>query len=102
MCATTTLAFAQGNPLGRPQTLPRRVFRIDAAPSDFGFMDHGELNSGRGFRVRESGGNGDAVVELGMGFGYGIGRAFEFGALVLPLRLSPDSDIGDMEAYGRY
>ena len=85
----------------RPLVLPERVPRIDLAPPDYGYMDHGELNNGRGLRVFIPD-EGDAWVGLGVGGAYGITDEFEAGGLIFPFSLVPDFDFGDMELYCRY
>ena len=86
--------------LSRPVSLGHGVLRIDAGPSDYGYMDHGELNGSRGFRAVDR--PGDAQLRLGLGAAYGVTSAFEVGGLLLPLQLSPDGDVGDLEFYGRF
>ncbi|MDD9943166.1 MAG: hypothetical protein OXU20_19145 [Myxococcales bacterium] len=92
-------AQAQGY-LRRPLVLPKGTVRIDVGPSDYGYMDHGFLNEDRGFRVQDAG--DDVALSLGGGLAYGLGRGFELGGLVMPLQFSPGTDVGDLEAYGRY
>ncbi|MGD8863597.1 MAG: hypothetical protein PVI30_26520 [Myxococcales bacterium] len=87
--------------LARGLTLSAGQWRIDAAPPDWGYMEHGEVNRGRGFRLVEPP-VGDTRVYLGAGGAYGITNQLELGGLVLPLRLAPDGDLGDLEAYLRY
>lgn len=95
-----SIACAQSY-LSRPVTLAGGALRLDAAPSDYGYMDHGFLNSSRGFRAVDAPGN-EAALRLGLGAAYGVTNDFEFGGLFLPLQFSPDSDIGDLELYGRF
>ena len=92
-------ASAQGY-IERPLTLPEGTLRLDLAPQDYAFMDHGALNDARGLRLRDLG--DDVGVSLGAGLGYGLGSGFELGGLILPLQLAPDTDVGDLELYGRY
>ena len=86
--------------ISRPLTLPAGTIRLDLAPPDYGYMDHGAINTGRGFRVAD--GPGDNFVGIGAGMGFGITSHFEMGGLILPLQLSPDGDVGDLEAYARF
>jgi hypothetical protein len=85
----------------RPLTLAKGRMRVDLGPSDFGYMDSGMLNSGRGLRI-DVPEQGDALVGLGMGVALGVVDKLEAGLLLLPFRLSPDFDFADIEAYGRY
>ncbi len=85
----------------RPLTLPEGRLRIDLAPPDYGYMDHGELNNNRGLKVRIPD-EGDARVGLGVGGAYGILDEFEAGGLIFPFVFAPDFDFGDMELYARY
>jgi hypothetical protein len=85
----------------RPLTLPEGRLRIDAAPPDYGYMDHGEINGGRGLRVFIPK-DGDAGVRLGLGGAYGIMDELEAGGLIFPFIFAPDFDFGDMELYCRY
>jgi hypothetical protein len=95
-------AQAQGaGYLGRPLTLPAGHGRIDLGPPDWGYMEHGALNNGRGLRLVVPP-FGDTQVFLGAGGGYGITDQLEVGGLVLPLQLADDTDLGDLEAYLRY
>jgi hypothetical protein len=85
----------------RPLTLPEGRLRIDLAPPDYGYMDHGELNNGRGLRIFIPD-EGDVGVALGIGGAYGIMDELEAGGLLFPFVLAPDFDFGDMELYCRY
>lgn len=87
--------------LARPLTLPQGKGRIDVGPPDYGYMDHGSLNNGRGLRLTIPPA-GDTIVTLGAGAAYGITSQLEVGGLLVPLELQPDSDLGDLEAYLRY
>lgn len=90
----------------RPLTLPQGRLRIDLAPPDYGYMDHGEINGGRGLRVFIRDDNdperGDEFVGLGVGGAYGIMDELEAGGLIFPFIFHPDFDFGDMELYCRY
>jgi hypothetical protein len=91
----------------RPLTLPEGRLRIDVAPPDYGYMDHGELNGGlgasggRGLRIFIPE-DGDAGVGLGIGGAYGIMDELEAGGLIFPFVFVPDFDFGDMELYCKY
>lgn len=86
----------------RSMTLNKGTLRVDGGPSDFGLLDSGMINSGRGFRISDIG--TDTAVSLGLGVGYGITDAFEVGALALPLNFAPDGvdAFGNPELYARY
>ena len=87
--------------LARPFNLSQGRLRIDLAPPDYGYMDHGDLNNGRGLRVLVPE-HGDAFVGLGVGAGYGVNDNVEAGGLIFPFVIAPDFDFGDMELYCRY
>lgn len=91
---------ATGGYAERPLVLPVGKLRIDAAPSDYGYMDFGAINNGRGFRINA--GEGPDFVSLGAGAAIGIIENLEAGALAMPLLFSPDFRFGNMELYGRY
>ena len=97
--ASPPSALAQG-PARTPLVAGRGVLRLDLVPPDFAYMDHGDINDRRGFRLQDGG--ADTVFALGLGLGYGVTSALEVGALALPLRLSPGTDVEDVELYGRY
>lgn len=84
-----------------PLLLDPGQLRIDAAPSDFGYMDHGRINDGRGLRLFKRG-DDDVGLAVGVGAAYGVVDTFELGGLVVPLQLSPDVDLGGLEVYGRF
>lgn len=89
---------------GRSLTLDRGTVRIDAGPPDFGYFHPGGphwINETRGLRVRIDTDADQEWVWLGIGAAYGITRELEVGAN-FPVRISPDGDIDDIEAYGRY
>lgn len=88
------------NPARVPLVAGRGTLRLDLAPPDFAYMDHGAINDRRGFRL-EDGGPGTTFA-LGLGLGYGVTSALELGALALPIRFSPSTDVEDLEFYGRY
>ncbi|MDH5676072.1 MAG: hypothetical protein OEZ06_28375 [Myxococcales bacterium] len=88
--------------VNRPLTLEGGQGRIDLGPPDYGFMDHGALNDGRGFRFGEVFDGRGRWSYFGAGGAYGITPQFELGGLLLPLHLSGDGHFGDMEVYGRY
>jgi hypothetical protein len=90
---------ATGGYMKRPLTLPRGRLRIDAAPSDYGYMDFGRINNGRGFDIIVQ--PGPEVVYLGAGAALGVIDNLEVGLLALPIQMSP-GDFRDLEAYGRY
>jgi hypothetical protein len=108
LLSTATRIQAQGNNAAsagpyssRPLTLPAYYLRVDLAPSDYGYMDHSDLNNDRGMRIHVNGDN-DVGVGLGVGAGYGILNELEVGALLFPFIFAPNGDFGDMEFYGRY
>jgi hypothetical protein len=97
-------AEAQHSPTNQafqPITLPKGVVSLDLAPPDYGYMEHGEINEGRGLRVSKWE-KADPAVGLGLGASYGISNDIEAGALLFPFIFSPESDFGDMELFGRY
>jgi hypothetical protein len=94
-------AWAQENFASRPITLPKGLLRLDLAPPDYGYMEHGELNRDRGLQLRVDEGN-DPNLGLGLGASYGITSDFEVGGLLFPFIFAPDFDFGDMELFGRY
>ncbi|MBN1652248.1 MAG: hypothetical protein JXA30_00570 [Deltaproteobacteria bacterium] len=85
----------------RSLTIPKRYLRVDLAPADYGYMDHGVINNDRGMKlgVWEA---DDVSLNLGAGAAYGILDEFEIGGLLFPFLFYPDFDFGDMELYGRY
>lgn len=92
-------AHAQ-SPARAPLVAGRGTLRLDLAPPDFAYMDHGWINDRRGFRLEDGG--ADTTFALGLGLGYGVTSALELGALALPIRFSPGTDVEDLEFYGRY
>ncbi len=88
----------------RSMTLNKGTLRIDGGPSDFGLLDSGRINSGRGLRIGKPGKGADTAVSLGLGAAYGIIDGLEVGALVLPLHFAPSGvdAYGNPEAYVRY
>ncbi len=88
----------------RPLTLMAGQLRLDGGPPDHGLLNSGFRNSGRGFRVRHVDDlpGDDTGVSLGLGAGYGITDEFEVGVFLLPIRISPDFDFGNIEFYGRF
>lgn len=94
--------LAQGGYAERPLALNRGTLRIDMAPSDYGYMDFGEINDGRGaFKMNGNTGGGVSVYS-GVGASIGVVKDLEVGALVFPIPIYPDFDFGNMEAYARY
>lgn len=86
--------------LERAFVLPEGTLRIDAAPSDYGYMDFGALNNLRGLRVWAQ--PGPEVVYMGLGAGLGIAKNWEVGLLALPVFMAPSGDFGNLDVYGRY
>jgi hypothetical protein len=86
---------------GRPLNARRGVVRLDFGPSDFAYMNSGEINSGRGFQLAAGPGGGDAFT-FGAGIAVGLFDCLELGALVIPLRIVPDEAYGDAELYARH
>lgn len=84
----------------RPLNAQQGVVRLDFGPSDFAYMDSGELNSGRGLQLNAGPGGGNAWT-AGMGISFGLLDCLELGALVAPLQVVPELDYGDAELYGR-
>jgi len=84
----------------RPLNAQKGMVRLDFGPSDFAYMDSGEINSGRGLRADTGPGGGDSFG-VGMGISAGLFDCFELGALVAPVRIVPDLAYGDAEVYGR-
>lgn len=107
--STSSLAQKSGRVLSasayhyafRPITLPKGILRIDLAPPDYGYMEHGQLNHNRGLNMLIQEGD-DVNLGFGAGASYGIERNFELGALLFPFIFAPDFDFGDMELFGRY
>jgi hypothetical protein len=101
-------APAQAEQIGpfasRTLTLGAGTVRIDGGPPDFGYFHPGSphwLNENRGFRMRVDT-EGQELAWLGVGVAVGATDELELGGLLLPFRLTPDSDVDDMELYGRY
>jgi hypothetical protein len=92
----------QGGYAERPLSLPRGTLRIDIAPSDFGYMDFGEVNDGRAALVIGGNPGGPTTLYSGVGAALGVVKDFEVGALLFPFPIHPDFDFGNMEAYARY
>lgn len=93
----------------RPIVLPQGTVRVDIANPNYSSLDSGLINGGRGFRVSRSGvcRSGpqfemSSCVDLGLGAGVGLLPNLEAGVFLVPLRFSPYSDFGNIEAYGRY
>ncbi len=91
----------------RSLTMPNRTLRFDLAPPDHALLDSGVLGEGYGFRFSawdadDDGDPDDVVVISGVGFGYGISSAVELGVKALPIRLAPNPDYLDLEAYLRW
>ncbi len=103
---TLSVGAALGNYVERQLVLQKHILRIDAGPSDFGLLNSGSINNGRGFRVGKTAipGGDDARVDLGLGVGFGATDDLELGALFLPLAFAPSGrdSFQDMEFYGRY
>ncbi len=93
--------LARGGYAERPLTLDKGTLRIDLGPSDYGYMDFGELNDGRAaFEfIKYPGGT---TVYSGVGAAISIIDDLELGGLVFPLPIHPNFDFGNMEAYVRY
>lgn len=81
---------------------PSVTLRVDVGPPDRALLDSGELGEGYGFRLVNPTGDDDLTVFLGMGIAFSLAPIFEFGAKVLPLRLSDDAEYLDLEAYARF
>lgn len=91
----------------RSLTMPNQTLRIDLAPPDHALLDSGVLGEGYGFRFSgwdddRDGDPDDVVVLSGVGLAIALSSAVELGAKVLPVRLTPDPDYLDLEAYLRY
>jgi len=89
----------------RTLTLGRGTLRIDGGAPDFGYFHPASpqaLNENRGFRLQVPPPEGDVAAWLGVGVAGGITDDIEVGGLVLPLKLGPEADIDDLEAYGRF
>ena len=98
-------------------SLPAGVTRIDLAPPDFGYMYSGFLNGRRGLvldhvyfdevttddfgtiALPES--VAETLAVFAPGVAHGITSALEVGA-VLPIGLSPETDVLDPQLYARY
>lgn len=110
--ATATLAgaaTARADQIGaysvRSLTLGRGTLRVDGGAPDFGYFHPASpqwLNENRGFRLQVPPPDGDVAAWLGVGFAGGITDDIEVGGLVLPIKLGPEADIDDLEAYGRF
>jgi len=91
----------------RGLTMPNQTLRLDLAPPDHALLDSGVLGEGYGFRFSgwdadRDGDADDVVVLSGVGLAVGLTSAIELGAKVLPVRLAPDADYLDLEAYLRW
>ncbi len=104
--ATTIVSTAQaqladtGGYVDRPLTLPRGQLRVDTAPSDYGYMDFGRLNEGRGMRLLVR--PGPETFYFGAGAALGVADDLEVGALLLPILMAPSGNFGNLETYIRY
>jgi hypothetical protein len=93
--------LAEGGYAERPLALPKGTLRVDIAPSDYGYMDFGELNDGRA-ALKIGGYPGGASVYTGAGASLGVVENLEVGALLFPIPIAPDFDFGNIEAFVRY
>jgi hypothetical protein len=88
----------------RTLTLGAGTVRFDGGPPDWGYFHPGspqQLDENRGLRVRVDRGADQTSAWLGLGLAVGVADAIELGGL-LPLRLTPGSDVDDPEMYGRF
>jgi len=95
-----TATTSQASPYSdRNLTASKGILRLDLAPADFGLRYSGAIGAARGLDIRRY--YGDTASAMRLGLAYGITDAFEIGGLIMPIQLSPDTDWGDMEIYGR-
>jgi hypothetical protein len=88
----------------RTLTLGSGTVRIDGGPPDWGYFHPGspqQLDENRGLRVRVDHDADQTSAWLGLGLAVGVADAVELGGL-LPWRLTPGSDVDDLETYGRF
>jgi hypothetical protein len=79
--------------------------RIDGGPPDFGYFHPGSpqwINENRGLRFRVDRDAEQNWTWMGLGLAVGATDQIEFGGLLLPLRLQPDTEFDDLELYGRF
>ena len=89
----------------RNLTLGSGTVRIDGGPPDWGYFHPGSpqwINENRGLRIRADNNMDQTWAWLGLGLGVGVTDDVELGGLLLPIRMRPDSDIDDLELYGRF
>jgi hypothetical protein len=89
----------------RTLTLGSGTVRLDGGPPDWGYFHPGgpqQLDENRGLRVRVDHDVDQTSAWLGLGLAVGVADAVELGGLLLPLRLTPGSDVDDLEMYGRF
>jgi hypothetical protein len=89
----------------RSLTLGSGTVRVDGGPPDWGYFHPGGpqwINENRGLRVRVDNNADRTWAWLGLGLGVGVTDDVELGGLLLPIRVTPDSDIDDLEVYGRF
>ena len=102
-------SLAWGEQIGRYSvrtlTLGSGTVRIDGGPPDWGYFHPGSpqwINENRGLRLRTDVDAEQTWAWLGLGLAVGVIDEVELGALLLPVRLTPDADIDDLEMYGRF
>ncbi len=106
LCAVSSPSYAaemlsKGGYAERPLSVTEGTLRIDIGPSDFAYMDFGELNDGRA-ALEVIGYPGGTSVYSGVGAALGVVEDLEVGALLFPIPIHPNFDFGNMEAYARY
>lgn len=87
----------------RNLTLGSGTVRIDGGPPDWGYFHPGGpqwINENRGLRIRHQ--PDTDPVWIGGGIGVGVTDDVELGGLLLPVRVTPDSDLDDLELYARF
>lgn len=84
----------------REMILERGTLRIDLGPQDFGLLNSGLINNGRGLRIFDAG--ADVAVYHGAGASLGIIDNLEAGVLMFPILFTPEFEFGAIEGYGRY
>lgn len=84
----------------RAITLAAGSLRFDGAPSDFGLQNSGLIGNNRGFRIHR--GEAQTDTAFGLGLSYGITSAFEIGALLLDMTVTPEANWRSNALYARY
>jgi len=96
--AEATSRLVGSDYISRPLVLPEGVLRIDAGPRrpyDFGqLMPAGQLQ----FFINQNGEDGALIVPGGA---FGVIDKLELGG-VWPIQISPDANLLDLSAYGKY